>query len=132
MQAATAHAGKQFAQRGIKVRTADGLRPAKVTEEDQAIALDTAEGDANGFIENVTTYTEDGIEGTQFDVVIRGNTNSASLLTLTVDADPDAGEIRKLQEEYNFTQLAEEAGSFSFPAGNEEDLPAGGGEEGGV
>lgn len=124
MQAAQAHVGKRFAQRNILVRTADGSKPAKAYEDDQPIKLETGTGDAVGTIENVTTYSENGVEGTKFDVVITGNAEGASELTLTLDADSDAGEIRKLQESYNFTQLAEEAGGFTFPTGGEEDIPA--------
>ena len=124
MQAAQAHVGKRFAQRGIKVRTADGSKPALAYENDQPIKLETGSGDAVGTIENVSTYTEDGVSGTVFDVVITGNAQGASSLTLTLDVDSDEGEIRKLQEEYNFTQLPEEGGSFTFPTGGEEDIPA--------
>lgn len=124
MIAAQAHPGKRFAIRGIKVRTADGSKPAKAYENDQPFVLETGTGNAVGVIENVTSYTEDGVEGTQFDLTITGSTPGASTLTLTLDADSDTGEIRKLQEEFNFTQLDEEAGSFSFPAGGEEDIPA--------
>lgn len=124
MQAAQAHVGKRFAQRGIKVRTADGTKPALAYQNDQPFVLETGTGDAVGAIENVTTYEEGGVTGTQFDLTITGNAVGASTLTLTLDADGDEGEIRKLQEEYNFTQLAEEAGSFAFPTGGEEDIPA--------
>lgn len=100
---------------GIKVRTESGL-PAKIDTQDQAPAITADVETASGSVENLGEYTEShngkDYTGTIFDAVVRNTAPGASLLTLKLDADNDAGEVRELVHEFNLTTSALEGAAL--------------------
>lgn len=119
-------AGQRAAWRGenaIKLRSESG-KPAMVKEDDAPIAFATLTGDGTGEVEEVGTYEENGITGSLLSVNVSSQTIGASEVELSVDADNDAGEVRKLSIVFNLTVNAEEAAAFEVPTPVIETIPA--------
>lgn len=107
--AAVSGANERVRFAGIQPVTESGA-PAKIDQQDQALVVETIEGDATGEIEN---YNE---ETGSFDVVMKpGTAGTASLLRLKADADNDAGETREITLDFNYTVKAAEAAGFNIP-----------------
>ena len=107
--AAISNVTEQVRFAGIQPVTESG-NPAKIDLQDQALVVNTIEGDATGTIENYNEATG------SFDVVLKpGTAGTASLLRLVADADNDAGDVREITLDFNYTVRAEEAFGFTMP-----------------
>ncbi len=107
--AAISASNEQVRFAGIQPVTESG-KPAKIDLQDQALVVNTIAGDATGVIENYNEATG------SFDVVLKpGTAGTANLLTLVADADNDAGDIREITLDFNYTVRAEEAAGFTIP-----------------
>ena len=98
----------------IKLRTESG-KPAMVNEDDAPVAFETLSGTGAGVFERITTYEENGITGTAIEVNVSNALPGASEVELSVDADNDAGQVRKLSLVFNLTTNAPEAAAFDVP-----------------